>query len=157
MNYLFSKSLFYNSIKYLSAILIIVSATVSNLFAQSQSDYDALKVMLGIEKYEGFVSQKPELAAEYAYINRHGYHVSNAGEKDFSNYPDVYDLEPVYPAEQTTSLSLLENNEWNMYGYGVKPDKNSYNYFRIGTSGKVLTILPIDLAKKNMNTENQDQ
>lgn len=142
-----------NLFAFASASLLMTTG----LSAQSQADYDALKTMLGSEKYNTFKEQKPEKAAEYAYMNRHGYHVSDAGDKDFSSYPDVFELEAVYPNEPPLTLSLLENNDWNMHAYGVQPDKAAYKYFRIGETGKVLTILPESLAKKKMNKENKQQ
>ena len=140
-------------LSFLSALLLMVTG----LFAQSQSDLDALKTMLNNEKYQLFMENDPEKAAEYAYMNRHGYHVSRSGEKDFVEYRDVFDLEAVYPNEPPMTLGLFVSNEWNMYAYGIQPDKAAYKYFRIGETGKVLTILPEALAKKKMNQENKQK
>lgn len=145
------------NMKYLFSFLSALLLMATSLFGQSQSDLEALKIMIGNEKYTSFMESDPEKAVEYAYMNRHGYHVSHSGEKDFVEYPDVFDLEAVYPNEPPMTLRIFENNEWNMYAYGIQPDKAAYKYFRIGETGKVLTILPEALAKKKLNQENKQK
>jgi hypothetical protein len=143
--------------KYLFSFLSVFLLTAIALLAQSQSDLDALKVMLGEEKYQLFTEKKPEMAAEYAYMNRHGYHVANMGDKDFSSYPAVMELEGIYPNEPAMDLSQFEQNNWNMFGFGVEPDESTYKYFRIGDTGMVLTVLPKRLARKKMNKEQKQK
>jgi hypothetical protein len=122
----------------------------SLLQAQSQADYDALLEMVGQEKFGALQSERPEALAELAYMNRHGYYVGNAGEKDISMYPDALNLQPEYDNVPPPTEELLDSGNWNLYGYKIYPDQKDFQYYRIGESNKLLVVLPVEMAKKRM-------
>lgn len=118
--------------------------------AQSQADHQALLEMVGQEKYNHLQADRPEVLDELAYMNRHGYYVGNAGEKDISEYPDALALEPAYEGVPEPTEELLSSGSWNLYGYKIYPDQKDFQFYRIGNSTKLLVVLPVEMARKRM-------
>lgn len=137
-------------------LFVAILFAANALLAQSSDDLAALKQAVGAEKYSYLEEKNPDLLAEVAYINRHGYHLSEMGGKDFSDYPDIQDLTPVYPdAVAPTELSIA-NGEWNLIAYPIEIKEREYQYFRVGGSDKVLVILPkklIEIKKSKAASE----
>jgi hypothetical protein len=131
--------------------LLVLALQAVDVFGQSGEEYDAILQMVGAEKYNQLNNSRPEALAELAYMNRNGYQVSDAGEKDFADLVDALDFEPLYQAMPAVTLEALENGTWNMYGYLINPDAKQYLHYRIGESNKILVILPVDLVRKKMN------
>ena len=75
------------SIKLTTAALALFSL-VSSVNAQTAEDYAAVAEFLPAEKLVS-IQENGAKYAEYAYLNRHGYYLSDFGEKDISIYPDL--------------------------------------------------------------------
>lgn len=142
------------SIKIVCVALLSVVAFSGSLKAQSQEDYAALATFLPAEKLNN-QTEYPELFAEMAYLNRHGYFSGSLGEKDGSEYPETADIEALYPNLPAITLNLIESKELNLMGYNFNPQTNKYLYFRITGSDKVLVILPTSQTLKNMHDDNE--
>lgn len=130
--------------------LALMGMASSGVQAQSQSDYDALLEMVGQEKFSSLQAERPEVLAELAYMNRHGYHVGSAGEKDISAYPDALALEPAYEGVPEPTEELLTSGLWNLYGYKIYPHKKEFQFYRVGETNKLLVVLPIETARERM-------
>lgn len=135
-------------------VLIIAFGFSVSLTAQTQADYAALATFLPAEKLNN-QTEHPELFAQTAYLNRHGYHVGSVGEKDVSEYPETSEVVALYPNLPVITLSLIESKELNMMGYNFKLESNKYLYFRITGSNKVLVIPPTNQSLKQMNSESE--
>lgn len=120
---------------------------------QTKADYDAMRALLGEEKYALLQERDPEKAALTVYMNRHGYYLSDTGDKDVSGYPDISELAPLYPDASPPSIDHLEAGTWDLWGYNVFPDENKIMRYRIGDTGKMLTILSKNLAGKKMQKQ----
>lgn len=120
---------------------------------QTQDDYDAFRALVGDEKYAALKDADPDDVALFVYMNRHGYEVSDAGEKDLSGYPDISEIEMLYPAAAAPTEENLTAGTWDMYGCHIVPDKTRLLRYRVGDTGMVLTILSEDLARKKITKE----
>ena len=133
-------------------VLFLVLGFGGSMSAQSDSDYAALATFLPAEKLNN-QTEHPELFAKIAYLNRNGYHVGIAGDKDVSGYPETSEIPALYPNLPAITLGLIESKEMNMMGYDFKPESNKYLYFRITGSDKVLVIPPTNQSLKNITDD----
>ena len=139
------------SIKLTTAALALFSL-VSSVNAQTAEDYAAVAEFLPAEKLVS-IQENGAKYAEYAYLNRHGYYLSDFGEKDISIYPDLSQITSLYPSLPTINQEMVENNTLNLMGYNFPIKQNEYLYYRIDSSNKLLVILPQSLSLKNLNSE----
>ncbi len=140
-----------------SAILTTLFAALliySSAQAQSATDIEALSSFLPAEKLASF-QENDERLAEYAFINRHGYHLSNTGGKDFSSYPDLSSIVALYPNLPPITVELIENGELNLMGYNFIIKRDEYVYYRIAGNNQLLTIPPMNLSLQNFNSETE--
>ncbi len=122
--------------------------------AQSADDYAVLSTFLPAEKLDSI--QETEIGyAQYAYLNRHGYHLSSFGEKDVPAYPMISEVSALYPGLPTITIELIENGELNLMGYNFVIKQDFYSYYKISGSDKVLVILPISLTEKKRLSESE--
>lgn len=131
-------------------LLLLVITWSGTAFAQSQDDYDALNSFLPEEKKQKLITQ-PELYAQMAFLNRHGYYVGEVGEKDISMLPKASDVASLYSNLPAINHELIENKELNLLGYDFRLDSDRYNYYRISGSNKVLVIPPTERSLKMMS------
>jgi len=139
------------SIKLTTAALALFSL-VSSVNAQTAEDYAAVAEFLPAEKLTSIQGNEAKYA-EYVYLNRHGYYLSDFGEKDISIYPDLSQITSLYPSLPTINQEMVENNTLNLMGYNFPIKQNEYLYYRIDSSNKLLVILPQSLSLKNLNSE----
>lgn len=134
---------------------ISLTGISENVAGQSQADYDAVRALVGDEKYAAFQDADPDKVALFVYMNRHGYSLSEAGEKDLSGFPDISEIDVLYPGGSPPTEENLAAGTWDMHGCHIVPDKTRLLRYRVGDTGKVLTILSEDLARTKMTKENR--
>ena len=78
--------------------------------------------------------------------------VQTARGKDVSNFPDVSGipvksgLVAIVPIEDQ-----ITNNSFNPFLFDLGQNESSYNYYKIGSSGKILAILPRKIFYERYN------
>lgn len=138
------------SIKLTAAFLALLA--YGSCQAQSAEDYAALAEFLPAEKLSA-IQGNETVYAEYAYLNRNGYYLSDFGEKDISIYPDLSQIAPLVPNLPAISTAMVESKTLNLMGYNFPIKENEYLYYRIDGSNKLLVILPKSLSLKTLYSE----
>lgn len=118
--------------------------TSLGMSATAQSgDMEALTQLLGEEKISYIQENHPDRLPYMAFLNRNGYRISEStADKDLSQYPNALEVGKVYADAEDLTISLFQGGELNLLGYNFPIDKEEFNYFRVGSSNLVLTILP---------------
>jgi len=122
-------------------------------FGQGDFDLVDLEDVLPEEKFEQLsTSDKIELRQKLTILNK-GYHIASFGSKSFPEHTDVFEVEKIYQNQPDLSEELIVSGELNLIGYNFSLKRNSYSYYRIGSTDKFLVIPPTDLTLKNSNFE----
>lgn len=115
---------------------------------------DALTQKFGAETISEI--QGTEKLAFLEFQNLRGYAVQDlSGIKDVSQYPDALEISPLL--EETPLLTeniLVEGIEMFAYGFPISGKQNQY--YRIGNSGKLLTIYSTESVKKMYSEQNEE-
>ncbi len=139
--------------KFLIILLIPAWLVSVNASAQTEADYEALTDFLSPDKISALQS-KPQQYAQMAYLNRHGYHVSEIGEKTADGIPDISEVVALYPGSPAITLDLATSQNLNLMAYRIETNLEKEIYFKFGSSGKVLVIPPMILSLKAANLHN---
>jgi hypothetical protein len=135
----------------LAAMLLLAQSATLVAMGQSDSDLSALMSFLPQGKLTYLQSNNPELVSEMAYINRHGYYISDMeGQKDVSDLPDALLVPAMYENALPLSEQLITSGNFNLLAYQFPLRHEDHSYYRIGQSDKVLVILPRKLAQENL-------
>ena len=137
-------------------VLVIFLISMGGLgFAQSSDDVSALSTFLPEGKLSYLQTNNPTLIAEMAYINKHGYYLSDMeGLKDIGNLPDALLVPQMYNSAPALTEQLLLSDNFNLLAYQFHFPQEEYVYYRVGNSDKVLVILPRKQAQLNFTNDN---
>jgi hypothetical protein len=135
--------------------LIICCYSAGNLSGQSAGDMDALENLIGTENFQA-MQNRPFRLSQLAFLNRHGYHVSELGDKeDASTFSDIASVEKIYSTQPDITLELAENGELNLLGYRFELDSDKETLYRFAGTGKVLVIPAVNLSLSMANLLNE--
>ncbi len=133
------------------AFVIFLTCLGGLSIAQSSDDIEALSAFLPDGKLSYLQNNNPSLIAEMAYINKHGYYVSDMeGKKDASELPDALLVPSMYENAIPLSEQLITSGNLNLLAYQFSLRHEEHTYYRIGQSGKMLVVLPRKLAQENL-------
>lgn len=137
-------------------IFAVLLALIAYGSAQSQSadDFSAVAEFLSPEKLAS-IQENETGYAEFAYLNRHGYHASSFGSKDVSSFPEISEVSALYPNVPPITLTLIENGNLDLMAYNFQIKRDFYVYYRIPGSDKVLVIPPTDLTLRKRLSESE--
>lgn len=138
------------SIKLTASLLALLA--FGSVHAQTAEDYAAVSEFLPAEKLSS-IQENEAKYNEYVYLNRHGYYLSDFGEKDISIYPDLSQIDAFYPNLPEITSEMVGNKTLNLMGYNFPIKRDEYLYYRIDGSNKLLAIPPKNLSLKNLNAE----
>ncbi len=123
------------------------------LFSQTSEDLAALQEIIGNEHYQEIQSKGQERLALMAYMNRHGYYVSDVqGLKDISGHPDALEVQKKYSNAEDLNDGIFTNGELDLMAYSFRFHETDFTYYRIGNSTMLLVILPRQEVLKQMNS-----
>lgn len=122
-------------------------------FGQSAQDYAALEEFLPAEKITQLQDAGEDRYAEFAFLNRHGYHLSPTGSKDITQYPDVSELSPRYGEQPPVTIAMVSSGQLNLMAYNFELHRDKYSYYRIPGSSKLLVIPPTELTIERQNQD----
>lgn len=135
----------------ISVCLISVSA-----FGQTADDHQSLKNLIGYDLYEQIAAIGQDRIDAMAYINRHGYYVSDMqGQKDISSFPNALDVLPAYPDAPSLTEQLITSENLDLMGYRFGDSATERLFYRIGDSDKLLVILPMNEITSQLNSKKQ--
>lgn len=133
------------SIKITISLLAVFACIES--YSQSASDYEALSDFLPAEKLNHLQSASDARYAHFAYINRHGYYLSQTdGLKDSSEWGNVFEVGKIYENAPDITLDMIQNQTLNMLAYKFKTHADKYSYYLIGNSNTLLVIKPTNFT-----------
>lgn len=135
---------------------ILAVGSLSMAVCAQQSAADQLLPVLGTEKVTELQSSNPEQLEFLAFVNRQGYYTQDLGAhgKDISAYPDALAIQPKHEASQMLSEDAIESG-FDLLAYHFPLQNNKYGYYRIGETGVLLVVYPLDLARVLFEKEQQ--
>ncbi len=138
----------------LAALLMLSQGICIVAIGQGDADLAALTSFLPQGKLSYLQNNNPELISEMAYINKHGYYISDMeGQKDISNLSDALLVPAMYEVASPLSEHIIVSGNLNLLAYQFDFRHEGHTYYRIGQSDKVLVIIPRKLAQENMRKE----
>lgn len=140
------------SIKLTATLLALLA--LGSVQAQTADDYAAVSEFLPAEKLSSAQENETKFA-QYAYLNRHGYYIGQAGPKDISGYPDLSGIVALYPSLPELNAALIENGGLNLMGYNFLIQSEKFTYYRIGNGDKVLVIPPTKMTLSKLTSETE--
>jgi len=136
--------------KFLIILLIPAWLVSVNASAQTEADYQALTDFLSPDKISALQS-KPQQYAQVAYLNRHGYHVSEMGEKSTQAISDISQVTAIYEDVPAITIELVSTGELNLMAYNFDTSADRDSFYKFGNSSKVLVILATTRALRMAN------
>jgi hypothetical protein len=115
--------------------------------AQSQDDNaQFLQFVFDTETVEQ-LTQSPEKVAWYVFLDQQGYSVQDVAPKDISTLPDALLVAGVKEGAPVLTAASIESDDFHplMYQFTRKQAENTY--YRIGDTGKMLIIYPMNSIK----------
>jgi hypothetical protein len=136
--------------------LFTVCLTFASAHGQTADDHAALKNLIGQERYDHIAEIGQERIDAMAYINKHGYYISDMqGEKDISEYPNALEVPPIYPSSPALTIEMISSGNLDLLGYRFGDSQNTYGYYKVGDSDKLLVILPMEIILGQLNTKKE--
>lgn len=90
------------------------------------------------------------------YQNLHGYAVQDlSGIKDVSEYPDALEILPAVEGAPSLTGNIITEG-FELFAYSFPVSRNQNQYYRIGNSGKLLTIYSTESVKKLYSEQNEE-
>lgn len=74
-------------------------------------------------------------------IAERGVHISDMSGKDLSSIPDAASLTPITPGVEHITEQNFNEEEFNILNYAFDLSEKHITQYRIGNSGKVITII----------------
>jgi hypothetical protein len=77
------------------------------------------------------------------------------GEKDISEYPNALEVPPIYPSSPALTIEMISSGNLDLLGYRFGDSQNTYGYYKVGDSDKLLVILPMEIILGQLNTKKE--
>jgi hypothetical protein len=136
--------------------LFTVCLIVASAHGQTADDHVALKNLIGQERYDQIAEIGQDRIDAMAYINRHGYYVSDMqGQKDISQYPNALEVQTIYPDAPALTAEMIASGNLDLMGYKFGDSQNAYVYYKVGDSDKLLVILPMEIILGQLKTKKE--
>lgn len=135
--------------------VLLTMALSLNSLGQNPEDFSALASFMSQEKLNAIESKNSIEYNQLAYLNRHGYHFSEIGDKNVETTGNAMDVKKIYPDVPDITVAMVENQELNMMGYNFKISPDKYTYYSLENSSGVLVIPPSELTFKKMASDNE--
>jgi hypothetical protein len=142
--------------KYHKSYILVLAVVFSGMAAAQTSGSEELW-FVPQEKLTYLSEHQPEQLATLRYMNRHGYHLAKAEAATLPGaYPDILAVAPLYDGIPPVSEALIHTGELNLMAYDVTIREHEPVTYRVGESGRLLVIMPVELARsrKDHSKEN---
>lgn len=136
-----------------SIFFIILCVCSLHTAAQTDSEYAALGEFITSDVLNDLMENNEMRYKQMAVINKRGYYVISAGEKNILQYPSIQEISKRYQSLPDLTPALAESGDLNLIGYDIQLSKTDYTYYRLGESNNLLVIPPVELTLKRANLE----
>lgn len=115
----------------------------SGFFGYSQQDW-TLESIIGTDKFQGIPAEQ---IAFMEFVNLHGYYTQDQnGFKDISEFPDVLSVPSRNENFGPLTLEAIESG-FPLYAYDFPLREKHYGYYRIGDTGVLFIVYPLELSR----------
>lgn len=138
------------------ALLFVLSAQVA--ISQTYQNESKLIEYLGQEKFDQLKANGSGYLKFLDARQSHGFAIMDYDAEKMSDFTVLNSVNKMNPNDKSVSqvsvdtfLSEINSGTINYLLYKFEWDQNSYTYYRLGSSGKVLVIYPNDYITEMMN------
>ncbi len=114
-----------------------------------------LESVLGTEKYQSIPQENLEFMN---FVNAHGFYTQDMNEfnKDISEYPNALEIAPRSQDFATLTAESIASG-FPLYAYDFPIRDKHYGYYRIGDTGVLFIIYPLELSRVLYERQNANE